>query len=63
MSYGVDTPCYNCKKKDECTDEKKLRNALNDIYDEPETHQGAGMILMSCINLEQKSTTPPESKI
>ena len=50
MSYGILTPCYNCDKKDTCTDAKDIADALLVIHSKnKETgHQGSGTVVLMC---------------
>lgn len=56
MSYGTSFPCYNCKKKDKCTDHVKVQNAVNSIHEEcissESGHMGAGTIILQCHRID-----------
>ena len=51
MSYSVSSPCYDCTKKETCTDEKDLREAVTTIHSKTKDtgHQGAGQIVLACV--------------
>lgn len=51
MSYSLNTPCYGCSKKESCTDESKLREAITKIHQETfeSGHKGAGQIVLACV--------------
>lgn len=52
MTYLLETPCYNCAKKEECTDEEEIKSNLNEIvYND--NHKGSGILLLSCYNVDQ----------
>ena len=57
MSYSLTTPCYNCKKREACTDPQKIQDAVNAIHDEPASdesgHMGGGYIMLQCFNHDQ----------
>lgn len=55
MSYSVNVPCYQCIKKDTCTDYKKITKTVQeDIHQTPydNGHQGSGTIVLMCIKME-----------
>ena len=52
MTFTLEVPCYNCSKKDDCSDEEKLNKTVDNlVYDD--NHKGAGVILMSCFNMQK----------
>jgi hypothetical protein len=58
MSYSIQSPCYNCEKKDACTDLKAINDGVqNDIHTKSfeQGHQGSGTIVLMCIR--QKSAS------
>lgn len=50
MSYNFNTPCWNCSKQPNCTDEARIREAITKIHQTTfeEGHQGSGQILLAC---------------
>lgn len=52
MSYSVISSCFNCRKKDVCTDQAKIQEAVNNIHQEclssEKGHMGAGTIAIQC---------------
>jgi len=61
MSYSVNNPCWKCAlakvNGGTCTDSEKLQDGVNAMYTGDGTHKGAGNILLSCWNVEQKQPT------
>ena len=58
MSYSLISPCSNCKKQQKCTDEKKVRLAVDDIHtgsmSSEAGHMGAGTIAILCHRVDAK---------
>jgi len=58
MSYSQVTPCWNCLKKDRCTDHVKLNDAVVEIHkdciSEEKGHMGSGSIILQCHRIEAK---------
>ncbi len=58
MSYGFESPCFNCEKLDKCTDHVKVVKAINDIHTEhlssEQGHMGAGSIILFCHRIDAK---------
>jgi hypothetical protein len=54
MSYSLSTPCYNCAKKDSCTDSKEIQNAIYEIHKKTyeDGHKGSGVVTLSCFKLD-----------
>ena len=56
MSYSVSSPCYNCRKKEVCTDPVKVQEAVNSIHQDcisiEKGHMGAGTIAIQCVRLD-----------
>jgi len=50
MSYSLNSPCYNCSKKTDCTDEAELRKAIQEIHNRTKEtgHMGSGQIVLAC---------------
>ena len=50
MSYSVNYPCFNCAKKDTCTDLKRIQEAVQTIHNtsREDGHQGSGTIVLAC---------------
>lgn len=51
MSYSLNTPCYNCTKKETCTDQAKVQAAITNIHHTTKEngHQGSGTIVLACV--------------
>lgn len=58
MSYSLAAPCWNCAKKEKCTDHVKLQAAINDIHQDCLSseggHMGAGMVVLQCVRIDAK---------
>ena len=58
MSYSQVTPCWNCAKKEKCTDHVKLSAAVADIHTDcissEQGHMGAGSIILVCHRIDAK---------
>ena len=58
MSYSQVTPCFNCDKKEKCTDHIKLNNVVQEIhkdgYSTESGHMGSGSIILQCFNFNKK---------
>ena len=56
MSYGLTNPCWNCTKKDKCTDHVKILQGIQNIHDEciseESGHMGAGEIIILCHRID-----------
>lgn len=50
MSYSLQAPCFNCDKKDTCTDLKRVQEAVDTIHatNREDGHQGSGYITLTC---------------
>lgn len=51
MSYSFNNPCFNCEKKEQCTDREKVQEAVNKIHEnccDQGGHLGSGEILLMC---------------
>lgn len=51
MSYTITSPCYNCSKKDSCTDHYDLNKAVQEVIHTKsfvEGHKGSGYITLTC---------------
>ena len=53
MSYGLTTPCWNCKNwtdpEKPCQDSRKITQAIAEIHSSTDgSHQGAGSVILSC---------------
>lgn len=49
MSYGLQTPCYNCVKRDEgCKDAQHIQEGINMAHQDQEGHKGSGMVMITC---------------
>lgn len=51
MSYSIQSPCFNCEKKDTCTDAATINKAVQEeIHSRTyaEGHQGGGTIVLAC---------------
>lgn len=59
MSYSLFDTCHNCKNREVCTDNQKIRAAIDDIHTEclsdESGHMGSGVILIQCQNHNQPS--------
>lgn len=57
MSYSVNSPCWNCEKKDACTDLKHIQEAVQTIHNTGREggHQGSGSVTLMCTR--QKSVS------
>jgi hypothetical protein len=57
MSYSFSNPCFNCAKKDTCTDHKDIQAAITTIHTKtPEKgHQGSGTIVLMCTRVQAQS--------
>lgn len=61
MSYSFNNPCWNCKKHPDCTDAKKVQDAVTDIHSDPKGlndeagHCGSGEIILMCTRLDRKN--------
>ncbi len=53
MSWALENPCFDCKKKDRCTDYKKIQEAITEIHKDSD-HVGGGTVSMDCFNLEKE---------
>ena len=60
MSYSVQTQCWACafggRGDKTCKDEIKIQAGVNTLYEKPEEHKGAGMIMVQCCRMEQIKT-------
>jgi len=58
MSYSVNEACWNCVKKDKCTDHVKIREAVQEIHKDALSaesgHMGSGNIIIQCFKLDAK---------
>ena len=58
MSYSVSSNCWNCLKKEKCTDHIKVQKAVNDIhvdcFSSESGHMGSGTIIIQCSRLDTK---------
>ena len=61
MSYSVINSCWNCVKKEKCTDPKKIQAAVTDIHSEfmstenaPTGHMDSGSIIIQCHRFDAK---------
>ncbi len=59
MSWGLNQPCYKCKREDKCIDAQILEGAIYAIhrcgpYPIQKGHYGGGTLEMKCNNLEPK---------
>ena len=56
MSYSVSSPCYNCHKREKCTDHVKIQEAVNNIHQDclssEKGHMGAGVIAIQCYRVD-----------
>jgi hypothetical protein len=62
MSWGLLTPCWNCKKAptmenpEGCKDAQHVQDGINAIHQDFEGHKGCGNVVMACSNCETKTT-------
>lgn len=58
MSYSQVTPCWNCNKKEKCTDHVKINDAVQSIHSEnlstESGHMGSGSIVLNCTRIDAK---------
>jgi hypothetical protein len=58
MSYSNVNTCWNCTKKEKCTDHVHIQNAINEIHkgslSKEEGHMGSGSIVHQCSLLDAK---------
>lgn len=58
MSYSLSAPCWNCTKKEKCTDHVKIQSAINDIHQDCISseggHMGSGTIALQCVRIDAK---------
>lgn len=58
MSYTIQSPCFNCDKKDNCTDLKTINDAVqNGIHTKAcghDGHLGSGTIVLMCCMQNKK---------
>ena len=58
MSYSVIDVCWNCVKKNVCTDHVHIRNAVNEIHKQciskESGHMGSGNIIIQCSRVDAK---------
>ena len=56
MSYSIMTTCWNCTKKDNCTDHVKIKKAVEDINQDvlssESGHMGSGSIVHQCSRMD-----------
>ena len=55
MSYSVNSTCWNCKKKEDCTDLAKVQDAATEIHKNnlgDGGHLGSGSIEIACFRLD-----------
>lgn len=57
MSYSLSTPCWNCKKEQNCTDQKDIQEGINNIHlkDFDHGHKGSGQIILLCTRMIAKN--------
>ena len=51
MTWGLITPCSNCKKKNAdppCKDAENIQKGLTECYKDYTTHQGSGNVAIIC---------------
>lgn len=48
MSWGIQTPCWNCAKSQDCNDAKHVQDGINAAHLDMDGHKGSGMVVMSC---------------
>ena len=53
LSYSLNDPCYNCNKKENCTDKQDLRDAIDKIHakglSNVSGHMGSGQVVLACV--------------
>lgn len=57
MSYSVQTTCWNCTKREKCTDHVHVQNAVNEIHKNclnEGGHLGSGSVIIQCARLDPK---------
>ena len=58
MSYSNMNSCWNCQKKEKCTDHVHVQNAINEIHknciSKEEGHMGSGAIVIMCSRIDAK---------
>jgi len=58
MSYSVQSNCWNCHKKDKCTDHVHIQNAVQEIHKDciskESGHMGSGSVIIQCSRLDAK---------
>jgi hypothetical protein len=58
MSYSVSSTCWNCLKKEKCTDHVKIKDAVNEIHKQTASneagHMGSGNIMHQCFKCDPK---------
>ena len=57
MSYSIQAPCFNCDKKDTCTDLSKITEAVQGNIHQTsfaDGHQGSGFITLTCTMQNKK---------
>ena len=51
MSYSIQAPCFNCTKKNSCTDLSKITAVVQDVIHQTsfgDGHQGSGWVTLTC---------------
>ena len=58
MSYSISSTCWNCTKKEKCTDHVHLREAVDEIHkgclNTEKGHMGSGNIMHQCFKFDAK---------
>ena len=51
MSYGFQTPCYQCLLKNKCDDGINIQKGINEAHQSGDKHKGGGMVVVMCSNM------------
>lgn len=52
MSFGFITPCWSCKKREQCDDQKTIQEGISNCYKNIEKHKGSGNVMLCCTKCE-----------
>jgi hypothetical protein len=52
MSFSLNYPCFNCKKKEDCKDAQHIQEGITAAHLDQDGHKGSGFVLVSCCKCE-----------
>ncbi|MFA5252487.1 MAG: hypothetical protein WC454_07875 [Phycisphaerae bacterium] len=60
MSWGINAPCWNCKKRLTCNDNQHVQEGINTAHQDTAGHQGGGTVVMACSRMVEGQPDCPD---